>query len=184
VSLRYFPELVSPTPPVLYLNRGIDGLQQLILSENAKLERRRQRDMIGAQIARYVANALFRAATEQVSADEFGGRPDGPAGHVFSSVCEAVAAQLTSTETVNDLYEAVLMVRDGTFNGPKFWADVDLALDRMTARRFQGPVLLIESLRNRADAYVPNPGAGVGADVLLVQVTHKWSQPDNRNTYF
>ena len=46
---------VASTPPVLYLNKGIEGLQQLILSENAKLERRRQRDMLGAQIARYVA---------------------------------------------------------------------------------------------------------------------------------
>lgn len=124
---------VVPTPPVLYLNKGIDGLQQLILSENAKLERRRQRDMLGAQIARYVTNALFRTAIEQVGADEFGGPAEGPIGHMFRSVCEAVAAQLTSTETVNDLYEAVLKVRDGTLDGPTFWADVDLALDRMTS---------------------------------------------------
>ena len=124
---------VATTPPVLYLNKGIDGLQQLILSENAKLERRRQRDMLGAQIARYVTNALFRTAADQVSADIYGGPAEGPAGHVFRSVCEAVAAQLTSTETVNDLYEAVLKVRDGTLDGPTFWADVDLALDRMTS---------------------------------------------------
>ena len=64
---------VATTPPVLYLNKGIDGLQQLILSENAKLERRRQRDMLGAQIARYVTNALFRTAADQVSADIYGG---------------------------------------------------------------------------------------------------------------
>jgi hypothetical protein len=124
---------VGSTPPVLYLNKGIDGLQGLILSENAKLERRRQRDMLGAQIARYITNALFRTATEQISADEFGGPAEGPAGQVFRSVCEAVAAQLTSTETVNDLYETVLKVRDGTLDGPTFWADVDLALDRMTS---------------------------------------------------
>jgi hypothetical protein len=124
---------VGQTPPVLYLNKGVDGLQQLILSENARLERRRQRDMLGAQIARYVANALFRTAAEQVSSDEFGGPAEGPTGHMFSSVCEAVAAQLTSTETVDDLYEAVLKVRDGTLDGPTFWAEVDLALDRMTS---------------------------------------------------
>ena len=124
---------VSATPPVLYLNKGIDGLQQLILADNAKLERRRQRDMLGAQIARYVANALFRTATEQVSADEFGGPPQAPAGHVLRTVCEAVAAQLTSIETVDDLYDAVLEARDGAPDGGSFWADVDLALDRMTS---------------------------------------------------
>lgn len=124
---------VIARPPVLYLNKGIDGLQQLILSENAKLERRRQRDMLGAQIARYVVNTLFRTAVEQIAADEFGGPPEGPSDHILRSVCEAVAARLAFTENVEDLYDAVLRVREGTLDGPPFWADIDLVLDQLTS---------------------------------------------------
>lgn len=124
---------VGLEPPVLYLNKGIDGLQQLLLSENAKRERRRQRDMIGAQIARYIANALFRTAAEQITSDEFGGPAEGPTGYIFRSVCEAVATQLTFTESVDDLYEAVLKARDGVIDSVKLWTEIDLALDRMTS---------------------------------------------------
>jgi hypothetical protein len=123
---------VAASPPVLYLNKGIDGLQLLILSNNAKLERRRHRDMLGAAIARYVANALFRAAVEQVTSDDPGERPEGPADRVLRDMCEAVAAELTSTETVDDLYEALAELREGTAASASFWADVDLALNRMT----------------------------------------------------
>jgi hypothetical protein len=124
---------VAATPPVLYLNKGIDGLQLLILSNSAKLERRRHRDMLGASIARYVANALFRAAVEQISADDFGGPPDGPTGRVLRDICEAVAAELPDTETVDDLYRAIADLPAGTAASASFWANVDLALDRMTS---------------------------------------------------
>jgi len=124
---------VTATPPVLYLNKGIDGLQLLILSSSAKLERRRHRDMLGATIARYVANALFRAAVEQINADEFGGAPEGPTGRVLKDICEAVAAELPDTETVDDLYRALADLPIGTAASASFWANVDLALDRMTS---------------------------------------------------
>ncbi|RDH76893.1 hypothetical protein DVS77_18840 [Mycolicibacterium moriokaense] len=124
---------VAATPPVLYLNKRIDGLQLLILSNSAKLERRRHRDMLGASIARYVANALFRAAVEQISADEYGGIPEGPTGRVLRDICEAVAAELPDTETVNDLYRAIADLPVGTAASASFWANVDLVLDRMTS---------------------------------------------------
>lgn len=124
---------VAATPPVLYLNKGIDGLQLLILANNAKLERRRHRDMLGASIARYVASALFRAAIEQVTADEFGGRPEGPTVRVLRDMCEAVAAELPDTESVDDLYQQLTELPAGTAASASFWADVDLALDRMTS---------------------------------------------------
>jgi len=124
---------VAATPPILYLNKGIDGLQLLILSNSAKLERRRHRDMLGAHIARYVANALFRAAVEQITADEFGGVPDGPTSRVLKDICEAVAAELPDTETVDDLYRAIADLPAGTTASASFWASIDLALDRMTS---------------------------------------------------
>jgi hypothetical protein len=123
---------VAASPPVLYLNKGIDGLQLLILSNNAKLERRRHRDMLGASIARYVASALFRAAVGQVTAEGPGERPEGPTDRVLRDMCEAMAAELPATETVDDLYRAISELPEGTAAGLSFWADVDLALDRMT----------------------------------------------------
>jgi hypothetical protein len=124
---------VAATPPVLYLNKGIDGLQLLILSNSAKLERRRHRDMLGAVIARYVANSLFRAAVEQINADDFGGLPDGPTSRVLRDICEAVAAELPDTETVDDLYRTIAELPAGTAASASFWANVDLAMDRMTS---------------------------------------------------
>lgn len=124
---------VASAPPILYLNKGIDGLQSLILADKPKLERKRHRDLLSAYIARYVANSLFRAAAEQVTTDEFGGEPEGPTSRVFRDVCEAVAAELPDTETVEDLYEVITRLPDGPPDSAMFWADVDLALDRMTA---------------------------------------------------
>ena len=124
---------VASTPPVLYLNKGIDGLQLLILSNNAKLERRRHRDMLGASIARQVANALFRAAVEQISVDDSGAPPEGPTSRVLRDICEAVAAELPDTETVQDLYRTITDLPTGTAASASFWSNVDLALDRMTS---------------------------------------------------
>jgi hypothetical protein len=124
---------LSATTPVLYLNKGIDGLQLLILSNNAKLERRRHRDMLGAVIARYAANALFRAAAEQVTADGYGGRPEVPGSRVLRDMCEAVAAQLPDAETVDDLYDMLADLSEGRLNGARFWANVDLAIDKLTS---------------------------------------------------
>jgi hypothetical protein len=124
---------VRSSPPILYLNKGIDGLQSLILADRPKLERRRHRDLISAFIARYVASSLFRAAAEQVAVDEFGGPAEGPTVRVFRDVCEAVAAELPDTDTVQDLYEVIAHLPDGPPDSSVFWADVDLALDRMTA---------------------------------------------------
>lgn len=124
---------VTACPPVLYLNRGVEGLQQLILSDTAKRERRRWRDMLGASIARYVANSLFRTAVEQVipGEDEMGAQ--GPDGRIFRDVCEAVAAELPDTETVDDLYDLIASLPGNPGRSAEFWADVDLALDRMTS---------------------------------------------------
>lgn len=124
---------VTASPPILYLNESIDGLQLLLLAETAKLERRRQRDMLGASIARYVANALFRAAVDQVIPGEDGVAAQGPDSRALRDVCEAVAAELPDTETVDDLYNLVATLPDDPARSAAFWSDVDLALDRMTS---------------------------------------------------
>ncbi|EUA52266.1 hypothetical protein I553_2452 [Mycobacterium xenopi 4042] len=52
---------------------------------------------------------------------------------MFRDICEAVAVELPYTETVQDLYETIARLPDGPPESAVFWADVDLALDRMTS---------------------------------------------------
>ena len=124
---------INKSPPVLYLNGGIDGLQSLILADNAKLERRRHRDLLGAMIARQVANSLIRAAVEDIAPGEFGAPAIGPTSRVLQEMCEALSSELPETETAQDFYELVASLLGDATGVARFWADVDLALDRMTS---------------------------------------------------
>lgn len=124
---------VTQTPPTLFLNSGVDGFQSLILAENAKLERRRQRDLLGAMIARQVANTLIRAAIMDVTPGEFGCRATGPTSRVLQEACKAVAAELPQTEDVDDFYDLVGSLPGDPAATAAFWVDVDLALDKITS---------------------------------------------------
>jgi hypothetical protein len=122
----------TKSPPLLYLNSGIDGFQSLIMADNAKTERRRHRDFLGATVARQVANTLFRAAVEEVVPGEFGAPAVGPASVLLNNICVAVANELPDTETADQLYEKIATLSGNPAAAAAFWADVDLALDRMT----------------------------------------------------
>ena len=74
-----------------------------------------------------------RQADDDQAPDDFGGAPDGPTGRVLKDMCEAVAAELPDTETVDDLYRTIADLPAGTATSASFWANVDLALDRMTS---------------------------------------------------
>lgn len=120
-------------PPTLFLNSGIDGFQSLILAENAKRERRRHRDLLGAMIAKQVANSLIRAAVDEIEPDEFGAPATEPASPILREMCEALAQHLPETESAVDLYALVANLRGSGLAANKFWTEVDLALDRMTS---------------------------------------------------
>ena len=123
---------ITKSPPLLYLNSGIDGFQSLIMADNAKTERRRHRDLLGATVARQAANTLFRAAVEEVAPGEYGAPAAGPTSGLLRNICEAVASELPDTEAVDDLYERISNLSGNPGATAIFWADVDLALDRMT----------------------------------------------------
>ena len=124
---------INQDPPTLFLNSGIDGFQSLIQSENAKLERRRHRDLLGSMIAKQVANSLIRAAVEEIEPGDDGAPASGPAGRLLRDMCEALSKQLPETDSVEDFYELVADLQGNNVASAKFWADVDLALDRMTS---------------------------------------------------
>lgn len=123
---------MTKTPPLLYLNSGIDGFQTLIMADNAKTERRRHRDLLGATVARQVANTLLRAAIDEVTPGEYGAPAAGPTGRLLRNICEALASELPDTESVDDLYERIADLAGNPNASANFWAEADLALDRIT----------------------------------------------------
>ena len=123
---------INESPPLLYLNSGIDGLETLIKAENAKTERRRHRDLIGAMIARQVTNSLLRAAIDEITPGEYGAPATGPSTRILQNTCEALARELPDTNSVEELYEKVAALESNPAAAAQFWADADLMLDRMT----------------------------------------------------
>jgi hypothetical protein len=124
---------VSQTPPTLYLNSAIDGFQSLIQSETAKMERRRQRDLLGAIVARQITNSLVRSAVLEVTPSEFGSRATGPSSRILQDTCKAIAAELPQTENEDDFYDLVAAVNGDPGATANFWADVDMAIDKITS---------------------------------------------------
>ena len=123
---------ITQSPPTLYLNSGIDGFQSLIMAENAKTERRRHRDVLGAMAARQVAHSLFRAACAEVIPGDYGAPATGPTTALLRNICETVAAELPDTESAEDLYERIASLPTNPTAAATFWAEVDLMLDRIT----------------------------------------------------
>jgi hypothetical protein len=124
---------INQDPPMLFLNSAIDGFQSLIQAENAKLERRRHRDLIGSMIAKQVANSLIRAAVDEISPGDYGAPTIGPTGPLLREMCEALSKHLPDTDSVEDFYELVADLHGNSVAAARFWSDVDLALDRMTS---------------------------------------------------
>ena len=120
----------APDKPVLYLNSGIQGLQMVLTAENAKLERRRLRDILGAQIARYTVSTLFRLAAAEVVADG-DDEPIGPSDPLLRNVCEKVAAAIPQFTSVDELYSA-LVRSTSRIDYSNLWADIDAAIDELT----------------------------------------------------
>ncbi|MEE3851783.1 hypothetical protein VZC37_15680 [Gordonia sp. LSe1-13] len=120
----------APDKPILYLNSGIPGLQMILTAENAKLERRRLRDILGSQIARYTVSTLFRLAAADVVADG-DDDPIGPSDPLLRSTCEKVAGAIPHYTSVDELYSA--LVRTTSRPGiADLWADIDAAIDTLT----------------------------------------------------
>lgn len=123
---------INQSPPLLYLNSGIDGFEALIKAENAKTERRRHRDLLGAMIARQVTNSILRAAIDEITPGEYGAPATGPTTRILQSTCEALARELADTNSVEDLYEKIAGLEGNPTAMAQFWAEADLVLDQMT----------------------------------------------------
>ncbi|MGV9827849.1 hypothetical protein [Gordonia sp. NPDC003429] len=121
---------VALDTPVLYLNSGIPGLQAILMAEKPKMERRRLRDLLGSEIARYVASTLFRVAAAQVVAED-DEEPVGPTDPLLKATCESVAGAIPRFTSVDDLYTALARSTNRA-DFADLWADIDAAIDTLT----------------------------------------------------
>ncbi|MBO9524004.1 MAG: hypothetical protein J7518_20910 [Nocardioidaceae bacterium] len=114
--------------PVLFLNRGIRGLQEILEGSGHK-EKRRLRELLGSSIAKYTTEALFREACAQAEGlmDDDGG-VNLPSDRVLADILRAVAGEVPSVETVDELLTSL----QSEVERRKLWSEIDHAIDRLS----------------------------------------------------
>ncbi|RDI24039.1 hypothetical protein DEU38_111116 [Rhodococcus sp. AG1013] len=118
---------LSAARPMLLLNSAIPGFQDLLSSETAKLERRRTRELLGSQIARYTLATLFRAAAVEIASED--DEPSPPSDPLFRQVCEAVADTIPHFASVDELYQRLHDSHGKRAESAELWTHIDVAID-------------------------------------------------------
>lgn len=118
---------LSGVRPMLLLNSAIPGFQDLLSSETAKLERRRTRELLGSQIARYTLATMFRAAAVEVASEN--GEPVPPSDPLFRQVCEAVADTIPHFASTDELYQRLHDSHGKPAESAELWTHIDVAID-------------------------------------------------------
>lgn len=117
--------------PQLLLNSAVDGFQHLLHADAAKLERRRLRDLLGADVARYAVTTLFRAAVAELIVDE-NGAVTPPESDLYRQVCEAIAERTPGVGSVDELYDKVARSSESFAETYATWAAIDMAISSLT----------------------------------------------------
>lgn len=113
--------------PILYINKDVTGLEAILYSERPRLEKRRLRDVLSAQLAYYAAGVLFREAVAQTEFDE--DQVMLPTDPLLAQICEVVATQVESVEGAEEMMRRL-------FASPAergdLYIQIDNALTRLT----------------------------------------------------
>lgn len=119
---------VDGDEPRVYLNESIEGLQSILYSTSARMERRLYRNAIAAEVAAAITAALVRQAFTLVDPEN----PDESAlPTVYASALAGVADALP-TDVASLVHSYGQAEQDGLLAG--FWARVDIAIDQITGR--------------------------------------------------
>lgn len=119
-------DLTGPEP-VLYLNEDVRGLQAVLESTHAKLEKRRARDTLSSGIARYAVAALLREALAKTFLDDDDVQlPQEP---LLRQICDVIASEVDS---VTDTDELCRVAKSDGPDRAASWIEIDNALDRLT----------------------------------------------------
>ncbi|WP_225755644.1 hypothetical protein [Actinotalea sp. Marseille-Q4924] len=116
--------------PTLYLNDAMPGLHRLLHADTARGERRRARDLMGAEVARITLTALVRAAAADLEADD-----DGvvtPADQLLRQTLEGVAGVMRSTSGIDELCRRIVEADTGpAIARANLWSEIDGAVARL-----------------------------------------------------
>ena len=118
---------MSGPDPVLYLNQDIIGLEHILDAKSPKLEKRRLRDLLGAQIAHHVLSTLFREALDRTVVED--DLVTIPEDRLMKQVCEAVSEAVPSVEGSEDMMRRLL---DSSTDRARVWMEVENALTVLT----------------------------------------------------
>lgn len=126
---------LSGAEPVLLLNDAVDGLRHLVLADKARLERRRLRDIVSVEIARYAVSTLMRAAADAIDPVDDDAPIEPPGSGLLRQTCEAVARTLPDVEDVETLYHRLAHAHQrGTADRADLWTGIDLAIDTLVSQ--------------------------------------------------
>ena len=118
--------------PTLYLNDGIEGLRGLLHADTARGERRRARDLFGADVARQAMATLMRAAAADLATAAGDEDALPPADPLLRQSLEAVAKAMRSTADLSDLCHRIARAENGPVTERlALWTEIDAAVARL-----------------------------------------------------
>ncbi|WP_043496454.1 hypothetical protein [Georgenia sp. SUBG003] len=119
--------------PTLYLNDGIEGFRAVLNADTARGERRRARDLLGADVARTALTTLVRAAVEEVEQNATDDDASPPEDHMLRQTLEAVARVGRTTADLEELCGRIAAARQGTLSERlALWTEIDAAIARLS----------------------------------------------------
>lgn len=132
---------VDGDEPRVYFNEAIEGLQQILYLESARMERRLYRNIIAADIAAAITSALVRQSFARVDVEN---PLDSAMPPIYLSALSGIAVAMSMD--FEDLMRAFNQAeKDGGLSG--FYASVDVAVDQITGRADAIAEMAKEALR-------------------------------------
>ena len=117
---------------VLYLNSGIEGLQDLLHADRARGPRRMVRELVGSEVARQALASVVRAAAGEVveMSDEDTVSP--PTERIYRQALDAVARAMPEVAGLDELVERIAAAEHGP-SATRFalWAEIDAAVAQL-----------------------------------------------------
>ena len=134
---------IDSDEPQLFLNRGFDGLEQLLADRRRRHLDRALHDQTRASIAQATWTSLFNAAIGSVEVDEETGEPNWPTGEWQRAVLEALLARMyldkSAIEALRDAWSAR--------STPEGSGTLQALLGPAAATQVKAPRLLREGIR-------------------------------------
>lgn len=134
---------IDPDEPQLFLNRGFDGLEQLLADRRRRHLDRALHDQTRASIAQATWTSLFNAAIGAVEADEETGEPTWPAGEWQRAVLEVLLARMYPDKAANEALRDAWAAR----STPEGSGTLQGLLGPATATQVKAPRLLRDGIR-------------------------------------